>query len=145
MLMIFAVLLCYLYKQKGKKGLKNWNCIVEVRVRVPFRPFFRYCCSSIAKLRRTITLNLFSIRSSNEISLIWSHISTIYGLIIDPHDNQLPVGLTAQLVEHCTGIAEGRVQVLFGPFFRYSLSGIAKIPRSLTLKLFPSAVQMKFH
>ena len=30
-------------------------------------------------------------------------------LIIGPHNNQLPVGLTAQLVEHCIGIAEVRV------------------------------------
>ena len=30
-------------------------------------------------------------------------------LIIDPRDNQLPAGLIAQLVEHCSGIAECRV------------------------------------
>ena len=29
---------------------------------------------------------IVSICSSNKISLIWSHTSTIYGLIIDPHD-----------------------------------------------------------
>ena len=33
--------------------------------------------------------------------LITSHISTVYGLSIDPHIDQLPVGLIAQLVEHC--------------------------------------------
>ena len=33
----------------------------------------------------------------------------IYGLIIDPHNNQLVVSLIAQLLEHCTGIAEVRV------------------------------------
>ena len=37
----------------------------------------------------------------------------MYGLIIDPHNDQLPVGLIAQLVECCTGIAEVRVQVPF--------------------------------
>ena len=37
--------------------------------------------------------------------------STLYGLIIDPHDRQLPV----QLVDHCTGIAEVRVRVQFRP------------------------------
>ena len=31
----------------------------------------------------------------NETSLIWSHISTILGLITDPHNDQLPVGLIA--------------------------------------------------
>ena len=27
------------------------------------------------------------------------------------YNNQLPVGLVAQLVEHCTGIAEARVRI----------------------------------
>ena len=34
-----------------------------------------------------------------------------YGLIINPHNYQLPVGPIAQLVEHCTGIAEVQVQI----------------------------------
>jgi len=38
-------------------------------------------------------------------------ISIIYGLIIDSHNDQLPVGLIAQLVEQCTGIAEVRVRI----------------------------------
>jgi len=43
---------------------------------------------------------------SNEISSLGSHISSIQGLMIDPHNDQLPVGLIAQLVEHCTCIVE---------------------------------------
>ena len=35
----------------------------------------------------------------------------ILGLIIDPQNDRLPVGLIAQLVEHCTGIAEVRVRI----------------------------------
>ena len=35
----------------------------------------------------------------------------IYGLIVDPHNNLLPVGLIAQQLEHCTGIAEVRVPI----------------------------------
>ena len=35
-------------------------------------------------------------------------ISIIYGLMIDPHNNQQPVGLIAQLADHCTSIAEAR-------------------------------------
>ena len=31
-------------------------------------------------------------------------ISIIYGPIIDAHNDQLPVGLMTQLVEHCIGI-----------------------------------------
>ena len=37
-------------------------------------------------------------------ALIKTHISTIYELMIDPHNEQLPVGLIAQLVEHYIGI-----------------------------------------
>ena len=32
-----------------------------------------------------------------------------YGLIINPHNDLLPVGLIAQLVEHCPGFTEVRV------------------------------------
>ena len=31
--------------------------------------------------------------------------------MIDPHDGQFPIGLIAQLVEHCTGIGEVTVRV----------------------------------
>ena len=83
-------------------------------------------------------------------SLIWSHTCTIYELIIDPHEERLQVGHIAQLVEHCTGITDVRVRVLFAPelfspFFFYCLSSIAKWGRSLTLKMVPSTVQMKFN
>ena len=41
-----------------------------------------------------IKIIIVSICSSSEISSLWSHIFTIYGLIVDPHYNdQLPVGL----------------------------------------------------
>ena len=60
--------------------------------------------------------------------------------------------LSAMMILHrhrrCTGIAEIRVPFrleFFRPFFRFCLSSIANLRRSLTLKLFPSAVQVKFH
>ena len=58
-------------------------------------------------------------KQSNEISLIWSHISAIYGLIIESSNSQLPFGLIVQLLQ-CTGVAEVRVPVPFRPaeFFR---------------------------
>ena len=34
----------------------------------------------------------------------------IYGLIIDPHNDLLSIGLIAQLVEHCTSITGVRVR-----------------------------------
>ena len=52
--------------------------------------------------------------------------SIIYKLSVDPHNHQLPVSLRGQLVEHCIGITEVRVQVPFKSEFsglsRYSLS-----------------------
>ena len=42
--------------------------------------------------------------------------SILYGLITNSQNDQLPVGLLAQLVEHCTGVAE----VMGLDFFRLS-------------------------
>ena len=73
----------------------------------------------------------------------------VNGLIIDPHNDQLPVGLIAQLVEHCTSIAEVRVWIPFRPkFFRplfcHCLSSIAKLWRSLTFAINESLAQFSF-
>ena len=35
-----------------------------------------------------------------------SHFAQNWAIITNSHNDQLPVGLIAQLVEHCTGIAE---------------------------------------
>ena len=55
------------------------------------------------------------------VSLLLFFYGTIYALIVDPQNDQLPVGLIAQLVGHCTRIAEVRVnysppQALFFTF-----------------------------
>ena len=65
------------------------------------------------------------------------HISTVYGLIIDAHDDQLPVGLIAQLVECCSGGAEDRIRVSFRP----ECSALSFATALVTLKLFSPAVQ----
>ena len=54
------------------------------------------------KTAKVINIEIVSIRSSNENSLIKRHISTIYGLIIDPRNIQLSVGPIAQLIKHYT-------------------------------------------
>ena len=46
----------------------------------------------------------------------------IYGQIIDPYNDLLPVGLIAQLVEHCTDIAEVRVGISVQAFQIYPIS-----------------------
>ena len=50
--------------------------------------------------------------------IIYTYISRIYGLLMDPHNDLLQVGPTAQLEEHVTRIAEVRVKVPFRPFFK---------------------------
>jgi len=42
------------------------------------------------------------------------HLSLIYGLMIDPYDDQLPVNLIAEVQEHYRGIPEARVAVRSG-------------------------------
>ena len=56
--------------------------------------------------------------------------SPLHGFIWNQHSDQLPVGLLAQLVERCTGIAEvmgsNHVQawIFFRPSFHYCLSSV---------------------
>ena len=48
----------------------------------------------------------------------------IYGLIIHPINKLLPVGLIAQLVEHCNGIAEVRVRIPVQAFLAAAKAGL---------------------
>ena len=70
------------------------------------------CLSSDIKKKKPIkfihSYLQFKYMENSCIIVIYLH---IYGLIIDPHNELLPVGLIAQLVEHCTGITEVRVQI----------------------------------
>ena len=56
--------------------------------------------------------------------------SSLHGFIWNQHNGQLPVGLLAQLVGHCTGIAEvmgsNPVQawIFFRPYFHYYSSSV---------------------
>ena len=54
-------------------------------------------------------------RKTSKIQLFHQLKPIIYWLIIDPHNDQHPVGLVAQLVELCSGIAEVKVRVPFRP------------------------------
>ena len=63
------------------------------------------------------------------------------------HNDQLPVGLIAQLVKHCTGIAKVGVRIPFRLNFsglsRYYISSVKKLRRSNTPTSFQSAVQIR--
>ena len=61
-------------------------------------------------LTTCINRSVFQMYTENSwIIIIYPNIS---GLIIGPHNDLLPVCLMAQLVQHCTGIAEVRVRIL---------------------------------
>ena len=58
--------------------------------------------------------------SSNVCLNIYIHLFILHGYIINSQYDQLPVGLIAELVEHCTGIAEvmGSIPVQASIFFQ---------------------------
>lgn len=48
--------------------------------------------------------------------------SIMYEVIVDPPNDQLQVCVTAQLIEHCTGISEVKLRVSFELTFQAFLS-----------------------
>ena len=61
-------------------------------------------------------IHVFEVRIKAKLEVSDRSVSITYGLIIDPRDDQFPVDLRAQLVEHCIGIAEVRVRISSRPF-----------------------------
>ena len=69
----------------------------------------------------------------------------MYMILIHEVPDQLPVGLIAQLVEHCTGIAEVRVQIP-GQAFLALISSAKTGMNHTTKNSFQHAFQIKeFH
>ena len=58
----------------------------------------------------------------------------MYMILVHEFPDQLPVGLIAQLVEHCTGIAEVRVQIPGQAFLAAALISSAKTGMNHTTK-----------
>ena len=71
------------------------------------RPYFHYCLSNVRNCEDRIYIHFF-IRSSHiRFSYIYSQLFITSQVYFGPtYNDQLPVGWLAQLVEHCTGIAE---------------------------------------
>ena len=86
-----------------------------------FRLSFRNCLSCVVTAGIFL---LFDLSSAVQIyvSYIYIHLFILYGYITKSQYDQLPVGWIAQLVEHCTGIAEvmGSNPVQAWIFFRLS-------------------------
>ena len=76
--------------------------------------------------------------------------SPLYGLIWNQHDNQLPIGLLAQKVERCTGIAEvtgsNLVQawIFFRPNFHYCSSSVYYCEDHFHSRLYPQFKYVTF-
>ena len=96
----------------GSNSVQTW---------IFFRLSFRNCFSCV--VTASIFL-LFDLSSAVQIyvSYIYIHLFILHGFITNSQHDQLPVGLIAQLVEHCTGIAEvmGSNSVQAWIFFRLS-------------------------
>ena len=86
-----------------------------------FRLSFRSCLSCVVTARIFL---LFDLSSAVQIyvSYIYIHLFILHGYITNSQYDQLPVGLIAQLVEHCSGIAEvmGSNPIQAWIFFRLS-------------------------
>ena len=78
-------------------------------------------------------IKIVCIRSQNETSLIWSLISTCLPLTHIMTGSQLGWNLNWKSVAPAS--QRPGFESLFRPFFQYGLSSIAKLGRSLTLKL----------
>ena len=84
----------------------NWNIQVSTADDEFSRMMnFRNCLSCVVTARIFL---LFDLSSAVQIyvSYIYIHLFILLGYITNSQYDQLPVGLIAQLVEHCTGIAE---------------------------------------
>ena len=81
------------------------SCVVTAIFFLFFRLSFRSCVSCVVTAR---IFPLFDLSSAVQIyvSYIYIHLFILHGYITNSQYDQLPVGLIAQLVEHCTGIAE---------------------------------------
>ena len=115
-------------------SLNNWKMIAETRSHIfRWRSRFRrrrVCLSSLIVDVHEISLEMLmeTIFNTNDlcsyiILLDQSHIKGLNWTQTLTYD-QLQVSLIAQLVEHCTDIAEVRVWVPIGPFIRYCFSNI---------------------
>ena len=68
--------------------------------------------------------------------------SSLHGFIWNQHTDQLPVGLLAQLVEHCTGIAEVmgsnplQAWIFFRPYFHYCSSSVRYCEDRFLIRVF---------
>ena len=69
-------------------------------------PYSHHCSSSVHNCEDHFHIHVFIRSSRIWLSYFYSQLFITSRFIWDQHNKQLPVGLSAQLVERCTGIAE---------------------------------------
>ena len=93
-------------------AVQQWPVSQRSWVQIPYRPeFFSGLIFTTAQVVFIIAKISFIFTSLSAVQIYDFHIFTavyspLHGFIWNQHSDQLPVGLLAQLVEHCTGIAE---------------------------------------
>ena len=80
-------------------------CSYEHYWTLKYRPEF-FSVVFIAARINCFYIHVFNISAHIWFSYIYSHYSPLQRFIWIQHNDQLPVGLLAQLVEHCTSITE---------------------------------------
>ena len=100
-----------------------------IQAKIFFRLSFRNCLSCVVITARIFLLFDLSSAVQIYVSYIYSHLFILHGYITNSQYDQLPVGLMAQLVEHCTGIAEvmGSNPVQAWIFFQAFFSQLLKL------------------
>ena len=115
-----------------------------------FRSYFHYCSSSfiIANIAFIFTsLCAVHVYNFHIFTVIYS---SLHGFTLNQHNDQLPVGLLAQLVKHCTGIAKvmnsSPVQAWFFFFFSgliFNTAQVVFITAKITF-IFPSLSAVQY-
>ena len=71
-----------------------------------FRPSFHYYVSNVHYCEDSSIFTSLTAVQINDFHIFTTVYSSLHGFIWNQHSDQLPGGLLAQLVEHCSGIAE---------------------------------------
>ena len=107
--------------------------------------FFHNCSSSVHYCEIAFIFMSLSAVQIYDFQIVTVVYSPLHGFILNQHNDQLPVGLLGQLVEHCACITEvmgsNPVQawIFFRPYFHYCSSG------AITAKIVFIFTYFKYH
>ena len=99
---IWKSYMCTLVEEMNIEAILAAMNTTELMVEIQAWIFF----SSVHSCEDCFYIHVFNISAHIWFSYIYSHYSPLQRFIWIQHNDQLPVGLLAQLVEHCTSITE---------------------------------------